>query len=223
MMSKKLPLLSISKIHKNLLHLRGPIVCLHFSFDHKVTTRINHKSKWQLLTPPNSSRTLKPSGLWVKASLLRMNQQAPSVKDLLVYLCIYIYFYIQTHVFGYKNVYTYIRTNIYMHTYTYGYISSYECKYVHMNIYICMYLYSYTCIHLGIGAENTEENRRKYRQLLFKTKGNDFRSPDCFSLTWCILFNWSFLSQYICISICLYNQVHIYVLKESDANTANYV
>ena len=23
----------------------------------------------------------------------------------------------------------------------------------------------------GIGAENTEENRRKYRQLLFKTKG----------------------------------------------------
>lgn len=24
----------------------------------------------------------------------------------------------------------------------------------------------------GIGAENTEENRRKYRQLLFKTKGN---------------------------------------------------
>ena len=24
----------------------------------------------------------------------------------------------------------------------------------------------------GIGAENTEENRRKYRQLLFKTKGD---------------------------------------------------
>lgn len=27
----------------------------------------------------------------------------------------------------------------------------------------------------GIGAENTEENRRKYRQLLFKTKGKIVR------------------------------------------------
>jgi Fructose-bisphosphate aldolase class-I len=34
----------------------------------------------------------------------------------------------------------------------------------------------------GIGAENTEENRRKYRQLLFKTKGkckSNHTLPSC--------------------------------------------
>jgi hypothetical protein len=89
-------------------------------------------------------------------------------------------------------------------------------------------MYSYTCIYLGIGTENTEENRRKYRQLLFKTKGNDFRSPDCFSNSHVAFYfsdHFYHIYMYIYLSIQkqVYDCLHIYVLKESDANTANYV
>ena len=68
------------------------------------------------------------------------------LKDVCMYICIYVYMYICIYVYMYICIYVYMYICIYVYMYICIYVYMYICIYVYIYIYIYIYIYTMFCV-----------------------------------------------------------------------------